>query len=115
MALEHLQEDISPARAAELHAAGEVQLIDVREPHEYEAGHIEGARHVPVSRLSEEASSIDKDRPVVFYCRTGGRSGLATQAFRASGFEAHKMAGGMVGWSEEGRPIEPDGGTVADH
>jgi len=52
---------------------------------------------------------------VVFYCRTGGRSGMATQAFRASGYDAHNMTGGMVGWAQEGRPIEPDGGTVADH
>ena len=115
MSLEHLQEEISPVRAAELHEAGEVQLVDVREPYEYDAGHIAGARHVPVSRLSEEAASLDRERPVVFYCRSGGRSAMATQAFRASGFDAHNMSGGMMAWAQEERPIEPEGGTVADH
>lgn len=115
MALENLQEDITPERTAELHAAGEVQLVDVRETYEHEAGHIAGDRHLPFARMAEEAESIAKDRPVVFYCRTGGRSATATQAFRASGYDAHNMVGGMVAWAEEGRSIEPEGGTVADH
>jgi len=115
MALEDLQEDITPERAAELHVAGEVQLIDVREPYEHEAGHIAGDRHLPFARLSGEAGSIGRERPVVFYCRTGGRSATATQAFRASGYDAHNMAGGMVARTEAGQPIEPEGGTVADH
>lgn len=98
-----------------MHAAGTVALVDVREPYEHEAGHIGGDRHVPFAQLAQEAESIVKDRPVVFYCRTGGRSATATQAFKASGYDAHNMVGGLVAWSEEGRPIEPEGGTVADH
>ncbi len=114
-ALSDLQEDVSPERVAELHAAGEVELIDVREPYEHEAGHIAGDRHVPFARLAGAAESIDRERPVVFYCRTGGRSATATQAFTASGYDAHNMAGGLVAWTAEGRPVEPEGGTVADH
>ncbi len=115
MALEDLQEDISPERAAELHAAGEVQMIDVREPHEHDAGHIGGDRHLPFARLAEGAESIDRDRPVVFYCRTGSRSAAATQAFKASGYDAHNLAGGLLAWTREGQPIDPEDGTVADH
>ena len=110
-----LQEDISPERAAELHAAGDVQLVDVREPYEHEAGHVSGAEHIELVELSNRIDSIDRDRPVVFYSRSGGRSAIATQAFRASGYDARNMTGGLLAWAEKGLPIEPDGGSVADH
>jgi len=107
-----LREEISPQAARELHESGAIQLVDVREPHEWEAGRIAGARHVPVAELSEQAGSLERDRPVVFYCLSGGRSGLATQAFRASGFDAHNMTGGIAGWDAAGLPID---GHVAEH
>src|SRR3954454_8286063 len=108
--LSHLQPELSPREVAD--ALDRVQLVDVREPYEFEAGRIEGARHVELSRLAEEAESLDPARPVVFYCRVGGRSAMATQAFRASGYDAHNMAGGLVSWAESGLPLE---GTVAEH
>ena len=58
--------------------------------------------------------SIDPDRPVVFYCRSGSRSGMATQAFLRAGFEAHNMTGGLLDWQAAGLPLEPDNGYVAD-
>ena len=58
---------------------------------------------------------IDPGRPVIFHCRLGARSLLAAQAFRRAGFDAWSMAGGIAQWSEEGRPIEPEGGYVAEH
>ncbi len=92
------------------------QLIDVREPYEREAGYIDGSRHIELVQLSAQAAtSIDRERPVVFYCRVGGRSEMAAQALRASGFEAYTMAGGLVRWAGEGRPLSPEGGSVADH
>jgi rhodanese-related sulfurtransferase len=93
----------------------ELQVIDVREPHEREAGHIEGSRHVELNRLSGEAGSIERERRVVFYCRVGARSAMAAEAFRASGYEAYSLDGGLVRWAAEGRPLSPEGGTVADH
>jgi rhodanese-related sulfurtransferase len=110
-----LQEDVPPQRAAQLVRERSVQLVDVRETYEHEAGHIAGARHVPVTRLSEEAGSFDRERPLLFYCRVGNRSALATQAFRAAGFDAHHLAGGLAAWAAAGLPLEPEGGTVADH
>ena len=110
-----LQPELSPREVARLLDDGHVQLVDVREPYEYEAGRIAGARHVELSRLAEEAPSLDPARPVVFYCRVGARSAVATQAFRAGGIEAHNMTGGLVAWATAGLPLEPDGGSVADH
>lgn len=94
----------------------ELQLIDVREPYEHEAGHIEGTtRLIELVKLSSEAASVDRERAVVFYCRVGGRSQMAAQAFRAAGFEAYSMTGGLARWAREGRALSPAGGTVADH
>jgi rhodanese-related sulfurtransferase len=108
-------EDLTPARVAEL-MREEAQLIDVREPYEREAGRIpDDSAHIELDRLSEEAGSIDPERPVIFYCRTGSRSMLAAQAFAAAGYDAHNLDGGMVAWAAAGLPLEPEGGVVADH
>jgi hydroxyacylglutathione hydrolase/adenylyltransferase/sulfurtransferase len=96
--------------------AGEVQIVDVREPHEWDAGRIPGeVRHIPLMELTTQASSIDRDRPVVFQCRAGSRSLMAAQALRASGFEAYSLAGGLLAWTDAGLPLDPPDGTVADH
>ena len=107
---------IDPARLSEWMAAdAELEVIDVREPYEREAGHLDGSRHIELTRLTGEAASIDRDRPVVFYCRVGSRSRMAAEAFRTAGYEAYSLEGGLVRWAEEGRPLSPEGGTVAEH
>jgi rhodanese-related sulfurtransferase len=106
--------DYSPAEVSRLIEAGDIQLIDVRQPHEHEAGRITGGRLIPLGELNEAADTIDRDRPVVFYCRSGGRSAMATQALEQAGFDVHNMAGGMLAWDAAGLPIEPDGGFVAE-
>jgi rhodanese-related sulfurtransferase len=90
------------------------QLLDVRADHEWEAGRIAGATHVPLPQLPEQLGEIDKDRPVVVYCRGGNRSTMATAALGDAGYEAVKLAEGIVGWSEEDLPLEPEGGYVAE-
>ncbi len=107
-------QDVSPKRAAELVAEEGAQLIDVRESDEWEAGRIEGARHVALARIPAEAESIDRDRPVVFQCRSGSRSTMVTAAFRQSGYDAYNLSGGLLAWIEDGLPIEPEDGTVAN-
>jgi rhodanese-related sulfurtransferase len=108
--------DIDPASLLEwLQTDPAVQVIDVREPHEREAGHIEGTRHIQMGRLTGEAASVDRERPVVFYCRVGSRSTMAAEAFRTAGYEAYSLQGGLVRWADEGRPLSPEGGTVAQH
>lgn len=106
--------DYTPQQVAELHAQGSVQLIDVRQVHENQAGRISGSRLIELGQLTAQADSIDRDRPVVFYCRSGARSAMATEAFRQAGFDAHNMAGGLLDWQTAGLPLEPDGGYVAD-
>ncbi|HSS43198.1 MAG TPA: rhodanese-like domain-containing protein [Solirubrobacterales bacterium] len=90
------------------------QLVDVRADHEWEAGRIAGAAHVPLPELPQRLGEIDKDRPVVVYCRGGNRSTMATDALAEAGYDAHKLSEGIVGWSEEDLPLEPEGGYVAD-
>jgi rhodanese-related sulfurtransferase len=101
--------EIEPARLAALIEQGDaVEVIDVREPYEREAGHIEGTRHIELVQLTSAADSVDRERPVV-------RSEMAAQAFRASGFEAYSLSGGLLRWAQEERPLAPEGGFVADH
>ena len=87
--------------------------MDVREPYEHEAGRIEGDVHIELDRLPAEASSLDRERPIVFYCRSGSRSAMAAQAFGASGYTAHNLTGGLEAWVKDGLPIEPADGRVA--
>jgi rhodanese-related sulfurtransferase len=110
-----LPDEVAPEKVAELHEAGEIELIDIREPYERDAGHVPGSRHIELAKLSQEAGSIDRDKPVVLYCRMGGRSSMAMQAFQASGYDAHHMDGGLAAWADKGLPLEPEDGSVADH
>ena len=91
------------------------QLIDVRADHEWEAGRIPGATHLPLDQLAERAGEVDRERPVVLYCRGGNRSTMAAAALADAGYDAAKLVEGIVGWSEAGLPLDPDGdGYVAD-
>jgi rhodanese-related sulfurtransferase len=107
--------DVSPERVVELQRDGSIQLIDIREPYEWEAGRVPGARFVTMGELSARADTIDRETPVVFYCRVGGRSAMAAGAFRRAGYDAYTMTGGLVEWEAHGLPLEPDDGYVADH
>lgn len=108
--------DVDPERVVEwLTEDPALQVIDVREAYERDAGHIEGTRHIALVELSGLASTVQRDRPVIFYCRLGSRSDMAAQAFRASGYEAYSMRGGLMRWVQEGRPLSPPDGHVADH
>jgi rhodanese-related sulfurtransferase len=107
--------DLEPGRVKEIVEAGEAELVDVREPYEWEAGRIAGARHIELEHLAAKADELDKERPVIFHCRLGRRSALATDAFRAVGFDAYNLRGGIQAWADEGLPLEPEGGHVAEH
>jgi rhodanese-related sulfurtransferase len=109
-----MDSDYTPREVAELLRHDSIQLIDVREPREFEGGRIAGARLLPLGELAAQAETIDRDRQIVFYCRSGARSAMATQAFRGAGFDAHNMAGGLLEWDAAGLPLEPDGGYVVE-
>jgi rhodanese-related sulfurtransferase len=91
------------------------QVVDVREPYERDAGHIPGTRHIELTQLPAHAGELARERPLVFYCRVGSRSLMAAQAFRASGFAAYSLDGGLLRWVQEGHPLSPADGSVADH
>ena len=107
--------DLPPQRVAELLDEGAIELVDVREPYEWEAGRIPGARHIELERLAGRSNEIGRERPVVFQCRLGARSAMATAAFRAAGWEAYNLAGGIQAWAEAGLAMEPENARVADH
>jgi rhodanese-related sulfurtransferase len=109
------QLEVSTEDTAKALADGSAQVIDVREDYEREAGHVAGTRHIALAQVAANAESIDPERPVIFQCRVGSRSLMAAQAFRRAGFDAYSMAGGVLQWADEGRPLQPEGGTVADH
>jgi rhodanese-related sulfurtransferase len=107
--------DLTPQQVQELLESGDVQLVDVREDYEWDAGRIDGARHIELEHLAGRAGEIDKDRKVIFQCRVGRRSAMATEAFAASGYDAYNLAGGITAWVEAGLPIEPEDGEIAAH
>jgi rhodanese-related sulfurtransferase len=107
--------DVDAERVAELQREGTIQLIDVREDHEWDAGRIPGARHVELGELAAQAATIPRDAAVVFYCRVGGRSAMAASAFRRAGYDAYNLIGGLEEWAARGLPLEPQDGHVAEH
>lgn len=108
--------EIEPEQlAARLSQEPRPEVIDVREDYERQAGHIENSRHICLVALAEAAETITKDKPVVFYCRIGTRSQMAAQAFRAAGYDAYTLTGGLLRWAAEGLPLMPRDGYVADH
>ncbi len=108
-----MNSEYSAREVAERLAQGEIQLIDVRQPEEHEAGRIAGDRLFVLSQLSSHAQTIDRERPIVFYCRSGSRSAMATHAFREAGYDAYNLTGGLLDWHAAGLPLEPADGYVA--
>jgi len=109
------ERDVTPEQVEALRRDEDAQLVDVREAHEWDAGRIEGARHIVLGEVAAQASTIDQERPVVFYCRVGSRSAMAADAFRRAGYEAYSLDGGLEAWAGGGRPLEPEDGSVASH
>lgn len=90
------------------------QLVDVRAAHEWDAGRIAGATHLPLDELAGRAEELDRERPVVLYCRGGNRSTMAAEALAGAGFDAAKLSEGIVGWAEAELPLEPQDARVAE-
>jgi rhodanese-related sulfurtransferase len=107
--------DLAPADVRRRQASGELDIVDIREQYEWDAGRAPGARHVEIERVASRAPLLDRARPVAFLCRGGVRAGMVAQAFRAIGFDAYNVAGGFTAWHAQGLPMEPEGAIVADH
>jgi rhodanese-related sulfurtransferase len=82
----------------------ELQVIDVREPDEWRAGHVEGAAHVPVDEVAHRLTELDPDATIVMICRSGARSAEMADLLREHGYDAHNMSGGMQAWDDADLP-----------
>ena len=86
-------------------AAGPVPLVDVRQPEEYEAGHVPGAKLIPLADVVARVGEIPVEGPVYVICQTGSRSQRAADYFRTLDIEAYNVAGGTKAWAEAGHEI----------
>lgn len=102
-------ETVSCKTLATKQSVGEnVFVLDVREPAEYQAGHIEGAVNIPVRTLAKNGGQLpqDKNTPIAVVCKSGIRAAYATMALKLMGYTNVKdVAGGMMGWEKEGLPV----------
>lgn len=90
---------------------GRFQVVDVRYPNEWEAGHIEGSVHIPGDYVFDRVGELDPARPVVTVCRTGERSAEAAKDLAREGFDVQNLEGGIDAWVGEGLPIRTDDGS----
>jgi rhodanese-related sulfurtransferase len=92
---------LTPAQAAD---RTEAVVLDVREAEELPEGRIAGSTHIPLGQLPARAFELDRARPVITVCRSGGRSSQAAQFLAGQGFDVANLDGGMTQWMAEGRP-----------
>ena len=80
-------------------------ILDVREDDEWDDGHIADAVHIPLGELPDRSADLPRDRPIVCVCRSGNRSGKATDLLADQRFDAINMSGGMLAWVDADRPV----------
>jgi rhodanese-related sulfurtransferase len=97
--------EVDPPEAQRAYMDG-AALIDVREPDEYEAGHAPGAELLPLGQLSARLRDLPEGREILFICRSGNRSGVATEMAERAGLRAKNVRGGMIAWARHDLPIE---------
>jgi rhodanese-related sulfurtransferase len=96
--------EITAAEAAQQVRAG-TYLLDVRERHEWDAGHAPEAVHIAMSELNARAGEIPTEVPVICVCHVGGRSAAVADALNRAGWNAVNLLGGMAAWQADGLPV----------
>lgn len=81
-------------------------VLDVRQPHEYNQAHINGAKLIPLGELSSRLNELPKDKEIVCVCQSGNRSGSATKILRNAGYNAINLKGGMFSWRSARLPVK---------
>jgi rhodanese-related sulfurtransferase len=101
--------EVTPKDVREMRARGDsAVLLDVREPNEWNLGHLPGAMHIPRGTLETKVeAAIPRDRKVVIYCASGNRSALAADTLQQMGYgDVVSMSGGFTGWAQSGGEVE---------
>ena len=101
--------EVTPQQVREMRERGDdVAIIDVREPNEWNLGHIPGATHIPRGVLESSIEPrVPRERKVVLYCASGNRSALAAETLGQMGYgDVASMSGGFRGWAESGGEVE---------
>ena len=81
-------------------------ILDVRQPDEFQAGHIAGAKLIPLGDLQKHMNELPKDTEILCVCRSGMRSSSAVSQLTRAGFNAINLRGGMMGWQSAGYPVK---------
>ncbi len=98
---------ISVDEAKGMMSNGDVAVIDVREPHEYNAGHVPNAKLIPVATVFAHKDELPRDKDVIFICQVGQRSALACEMAAAAGLtRLFNLEGGTEAWVKAGNPVE---------
>ena len=97
--------EVSVDELAAARAEGLVPLVDVRQPEEYEAGHVPGAKLIPLADVVARAGEIPSEGPVYVICQSGSRSQRAADYYRDRGIEAYNVAGGTKAWTDAGHEL----------
>lgn len=98
---------LTPAEAKTRIESGEPLLIlDVRQPEEFRAGHIAGAKLIPLGELRKRLAELPTDQDILCVCASGSRSSAATQQLVGAGYKAINLRGGMAGWQYAGYAIK---------
>lgn len=100
--------EIDPSAAVTAHGDADVVFLDVREPNEWNLGHVPGAVHIPRGQLEGKVEGVvDRRKRVVVYCAGGSRSALAADTLQQMGYgRVESLRGGFRGWAEGGGEVE---------
>ncbi len=91
--------------------AADAVLVDVREPDEWQAGHADGALHLPMAEVPGRIADLPADTRLSIICRVGGRSAQVTAYLTQAGYDAVNVTGGMQAWAAAGRPMVSEDGA----
>ncbi len=103
--------EIEADDAAERAEAGAL-VLDIREPDEWSAGHVDGSVHIPMGELGARLDELPADRPIVAVCRSGARSAAVTEALSGRGYDVVNLVGGLQAWFAVGLPLVADDGLA---
>ncbi len=98
---------VNVQEAHDLHTKRAAYIVDVREPFEWDEAHVAGARHIPLGEIEARLADIPQDKPVLVFCRSGNRSGKATEKLLAAGLkDVRNIEGGILAWNRAGLPLK---------